>query len=211
MCYTNTPSDMDLDKQLEAMLFWRGEPMTLPELCRALKLPSADVRKGLQTFKEKLRGRGLALIQTEDEYALATAPDAHELIERLRKEELARDLGKAALETLSIVLYKEKVSRRDIEYIRGVNSTAILRNLLMRGLIERRQSEEDERVFLYRPTVDLLSLLGIASTEELPEFQNIRTELAAAKAAAAASEVLLESDGETPLPSEESEASTEHA
>lgn len=202
---------MDLDKQLEAMLFWRGEPMTLPELCRALKLPSADVRKGLQTFKEKLRGRGLALIQTEDEYALATAPDAHELIERLRKEELARDLGKAALETLSIVLYKEKVSRRDIEYIRGVNSTAILRNLLMRGLIERRQSEEDERVFLYRPTVDLLSLLGIASTEELPEFQNIRTELAAAKAAAAASEVLLESDGETPLPSEESEASTEHA
>jgi len=211
LCYTNTPSDMDLDKQLEAMLFWRGEPMTLPELCRALKLPSADVRKGLQTFKEKLRGRGLALIQTEDEYALATAPDAHELIERLRKEELARDLGKAALETLSIVLYKEKVSRRDIEYIRGVNSTAILRNLLMRGLIERRQSEEDERVFLYRPTVDLLSLLGIASTEELPEFQNIRTELAAAKAAAAASEVLLESDGETPLPSEESEASTEHA
>lgn len=199
---------ISIGNQIEAILFWRGEPMTLPELCRALKLPSGDVKKGLQSLKEKLRERGLALIETEDEYALATAPDMHELIERLRTEELAKDLGKAALETLSIVLYKEKVSRRDIEYIRGVNSTAILRGLLIRGLIERRQNEDDERVFLYRPTIDLLSLLGIASAEELPEFQNIRAEFAAAKAAAAVAEVSLEDDKEdSPL----SELPAEHA
>lgn len=189
---------MELDNQIEAILFWRGEPMTLPELCRALKLSSIDVRKGLQSLKEKLQGRGLALIQTEDEYALATAPDTHELIERLRKEELARDLGKAALETLSIVLYKEKVSRRDIEYIRGVNSTAILRSLLIRGLIERRQSENDERVFVYRPTIDLLSLLGITSSEELPEFQDVRAELTTAQATAVEAETPIE-DEETDL------------
>ena len=112
--------------------------MTLPELCRALKLPSNEVKKALQKLKEGLAGRGLSLIQSEDAYALVTAPETHELIERLRKEELSRDLGKAALETLSIVLYKGKVSRRDIEYIRGVNSTAILRSLLIRGLIVER-------------------------------------------------------------------------
>ena len=173
---------MELDNQIEAILFWRGEPMTLPELCRALKLPSADVKKGLQSLKEKLQGRGLVLIQTEDEYALATAPETHELIERLRKEELAKDLGKAALETLSVGLYKEKVSRRDIEYIRGVNSTTILRSLLIRGLIERKQGEGDERVFLYYPTVDLVSLLGVRSIEELPEWNEIRVELEAVKA-----------------------------
>ncbi len=195
---------MELDNQIEAILFWRGEPMTLPELCRALKLPSADVKKGLQSLKEKLQGRGLVLIQTEDEYALATAPETHELIERLRKEELAKDLGKAALETLSVVLYKEKVSRRDIEYIRGVNSTTILRSLLMRGLVERRQSEKDERVFLYRPTIDLLSLLGITSAEELPEFQDVRTELAAAETAATVAGASLADgagDGEDSVPS----------
>ncbi|KKW11651.1 MAG: Segregation and condensation protein B [Parcubacteria group bacterium GW2011_GWA2_49_9] len=186
----------ELEKILEAVLFWRGEPMTLPELCRALKLPSVDVKKGLQSLKEKLQGRGLSLIQTEDEYAFATAPDTHELIERLRKEELARDLGKAALETLSIVLYKERVSRRDIEYIRGVNSTAILRSLLIRGLIERRQSEDDERVFLYRPTIDLLSLLGISSFEELPEFKEIRTELSVAQTTAVAAETPLDDEDE---------------
>ncbi len=199
---------MEPENQIEALLFWKGEQMSLPELCRALKLPSADVKRGLQSLKEKLQGRGLALIQTEDEYALATAPDMHELIERLRKEDLAKDLGKAALETLSIILYKGKASRRDIEYIRGVNSTAILRSLLIRGLIERRQSEDDERVFLYRPTIDLLSLLGITSAEELPEFQDVRTELAAAEKAAVEAETSLEDDGETEL---ESELPTEHA
>ncbi|HEY4508259.1 MAG TPA: SMC-Scp complex subunit ScpB, partial [Candidatus Paceibacterota bacterium] len=118
-----------------------------------------------------------------DDIALATAPETHALIERLRKEELARDLGKAAIETLSIVLYKGEVRRRDIDYIRGVNSTAILRSLLIRGLIERAQSTTDERMFLYRPTVKLSALLGVKSVDELPEYAAVRAELEAAQAA----------------------------
>lgn len=175
---------METEKQIEAVLFWRGEPMTLPELCRALKLPSVEVKKGLDLLKQKLEGRGLCLVQNEDEIALVTTPETHELIERLRKEELSRELGKAALETLSIVLYKGKASRRDIEYIRGVNSTAILRSLLIRGLIERRPSETDERIFLYHPTVELVSMLGVANVEDLPEFAAVRTELETAQAEA---------------------------
>lgn len=151
--------------------------MTLPELCRALKAPSGDVKKALQSLKEKLSGRGIALIQTENEFAVGTTAEAHELVECLRKEELSADLGRAALEALSIVLYKGEVSRRDIEYIRGVNSTAILRSLLIRGLIERKQGIADERMFLYRSTVPLLSLLGIRTAEELPEWKEVRAEL----------------------------------
>ncbi len=169
--------NLSTDKAIEALLFWKGEGMTLPELCRALKLSSTEVKKALAVLKEKLAGRGVTLIQNEDEITLATVPEVHELIERMRKEELSRDLGKAALETLSIVLYKGKVSRRDIDYIRGVNSTAILRSLLIRGLIERKQSESDERIFLYHPTMELVSLLGITSVEELPEFEKVASEL----------------------------------
>ena len=168
---------METDKQIEAVLFWKGEAVTLPELCRALKLPSVEVKRGLSTLKEKLKGRGLVLIQNDDEFSLATVPEASLLIENLRKEELSRELGKAALETLSIVLYRGMASRRDIEYVRGVNSTAILRNLLIRGLVERRQSEKDERVFLYRPTTDLLALLGLSSVSDLPEYTEVRAEL----------------------------------
>lgn len=171
---------------IEAILFWKGEPMTLPELCRALKLPSNEVKKALQTLKEKLVGRGITLIQTEDEISLATVPEAHERIAELRKEELSRDLGKAGLETLSIILYKGKASRRDIEYIRGVNSTSILRSLLIRGLILRKQSENDERIFYYHPTVELVSLLGLGSVEELPEYETVRAELQVAQKEATA-------------------------
>lgn len=201
--------NQELEKMIEAILFWRGEPMTLPELCRALKAPSHEVKKALATLKESLKGRGIGLIQTEDEYALATAPDMHELIERLRKEELARDLGKAALETLSIVLYKGQVSRRDIEYIRGVNSTAILRSLLIRGLIERKQSEKDERIFLYHPTVELISLLGITSAEELPELAGVRAELEALKASPVAEEPISEDEDKEALDEPLSEAEQE--
>ena len=173
---------MELDKQIEALLFWKGEPMTLPELCRALNAPSSEVRRALGELREKLRGCGIALIETGESFALGTAPETHELIERVRKEELSRDLGRAALETLSIVLYKGEVSRREIEYVRGVNSTAILRSLLIRGLIERKQSETDERMFLYHPTVELFALLGVTRSDELPEFAAVRAELEAVKA-----------------------------
>lgn len=168
---------MELDNQIEAILFWKGEGMTLAEICSTLKAPSSEVKKALQILNEKLQGRGIALIQTKEEIALATAPMAHELIERVRKEELSRDLSKAALETLSIILYKGSLSRREIEYIRGVNSTAILRSLLIRGLVERDQSEIDERQFLYRGAVPLYSLLGITKAEDLPEFDAVRKEL----------------------------------
>ena len=183
MLHWKTAMSEPLDTLVEAILFWRGEPMTLPELCRALKQPSGDVKRALQTLTEKLSGRGIALIQAGDDIALATAPETHALIERLRKEELACDLGKAAIETLSIVLYKGEVRRRDIDYIRGVNSTAILRSLLIRGLIERAQSTTDERMFLYRPTVKLSALLGVKSVDELPEYAAVRAELEAAQAA----------------------------
>ena len=184
-----------LDTMIEAILFWKGEPMTVPELCRALKASSGEVKTALDILKQKLQGRGLALIHVSDEIALSTAPECHEIIEHLRKEELSRDLGKAALETLSIVLYKGRVSRRDIDYIRGVNSTAILRSLLIRGLIERTQSEVDERMFLYRPTVELCSLLGLRSIEDLPEFREVQKELGATVVEQEVKAVSTEDDG----------------
>lgn len=185
---------MELDKQIEAILFWKGEPVTLPELCRALKASSAEAKKALQALKETLGGRGIALIQTENQVALATAPETHELIEHLRTEELSRDLGKAALETLSILLYKGHAARREIERIRGVNSTAILRSLLIRGLVERTQSESDERMYRYRPTVELFSLLGIARADELPEYERVQSELTAVQREEMQQEAVLGND-----------------
>lgn len=173
---------MELEKQIEAILFWKGEPLTIAELARMLSVRSAKVESALAELEKALIGRGVRLMRKDDSVTLAAAPEASELIARLHREELDTELGKAALETLSIILYRAPVSRRDIEYIRGVNSTFILRNLLIRGLIERTTSERDERVFLYRPSFELLSLLGVARVEGLPEYVAVREELTAVEA-----------------------------
>src|SRR3989344_3911323 len=131
-----------------------------------------EVITALGVLKEKLLGRGVTLIEKDDEVMLGTAPEASGMIEELSKEELSRDLGKAGLETLSIVLYRGPITRSGIDYICGVNSTFILRNLLIRGLVEKIPNPNDQRSFLYRATFDLLSHLGIPRVEDLPEYGN---------------------------------------
>ncbi len=121
-------------------------------------------------MKNRLAGSGLALIITDKEIELATRPELDALIEELRKEEMKRDIGKAGAETLAIVLYSSPVSRSDIDRIRGVNSSYILRNLEMRGLIEKstmgRKSE-------FRPTTSLLRHLGIGEKSELRGYAEV--------------------------------------
>jgi segregation and condensation protein B len=98
-------------------------------------------------------------------------------IEKLKKEELRGDIGKAGAETLAIILYRGPLSRIEIDRIRGVNSTFILRNLLVRGLIERRDHPTDSRSFTYAITPTLLNHLGISHREALPEFDVIMNAL----------------------------------
>src|SRR3989344_7435549 len=168
---------MDISGKVEALLFFRGEPVSRRELGKALGAKEREVEQGLAELREKLAGRGVALVENGDEVELRTAPEASELIEKIRKEELSRDLGKAGAETLAIILYRNPVTRADIDYIRGVNSTFILRNLLIRGLVERVQNPNDQRSFHYKPTFELLAHLGIKNISELPEYTSVQEEL----------------------------------
>lgn len=168
---------MTLEQQLEAILFFKGEPMKIKEVASILKKSEEDVKNALSNLKEQLQGRGICIVEKDNSVVLGTTPEASDLIEQVRKVELSRDIGKAGLETLSIVLYKSPVARSEIDYIRGVNSSFILRALMVRGLIERVQNPADSRSFLYKPTFDLLAFLGISNINELPNFDATKTEL----------------------------------
>jgi len=124
-------------------------------------------------LNNNLQNRGLVLLQKEDELTLGTSPEFSELIEKLQKEELNKDLSKASLETLSIILYKNGISRAEIDYIRGVNSSFTLRILSIRGLITKELDKKDSRRYIYKPSFDLLSYLGIKNLEELTDFNEI--------------------------------------
>jgi segregation and condensation protein B len=147
----------------------------------AIKVSESDIKTGLLELENTLKGRGLTLVQTDTEVMLGTSKELSPLIEQLTKEELSRDLGKAGLETLSIVLYQGPISRADIDYIRGVNSQFILRNLLIRGLVERIDNPKDARSFLYKTTLDLLAHIGVSKVEELPEYNKVRSDIEAFK------------------------------
>ncbi len=171
----------DLSKKIEAVLFYLAEPVSINFLSKSLEISKGEVTKALETLKNDLAGRGIRLVEHFDEVVLTTDPEESKTIEKIIKEERERDLGRAGIETLAIVAYKGPVSRREIEYIRGVNSQFILRNLLLRGLVERKTSKDDERVNVYSITSDTLRYLGLSKISELPEYGKIKEELVVAE------------------------------
>ena len=164
---------MEQEKKIEAILFWKGEPISIKKLAEILKVKEEEIKNAIFNLKRSLEDRGIVLLETGHEVTLGTTPEYSSLIENLQKEELNKELSKASLETLSIVLYKNGATRAEIDYIRGVNSTFTLRALAVRGLVERILDPKDARRYLYRPSFDLLSYMGIKSIEELPDYGEI--------------------------------------
>ncbi len=168
---------LSLDSKIEAILFFKAEPISVKKLSQILEVKEEEIQEGIAILEEKLSDRGVGLLHKDGDVMLSTAVEASTMIEGLIKEELSKDLGKAGLETLSIILYRGPVTRSKIDYIRGVSSTFILRNLLVRGLVERMANPDDQRSFLYRPTFELLSYLGVSKIEDLPEYKETRENL----------------------------------
>lgn len=166
-----------MQQKLESILFYKNEPVALADLSAWLEVPESEVLEGLQALREALSGRGIVLLENRGQYSLVTSPESSGLIEKVMKEELSKDLSSASLETLAVILYKAPVTRKEIEYIRGVNVSFSLRNLLLRGLIEKISSKLDERIYLYTPSVDALKYLGITRVEDLPGYSEIVREI----------------------------------
>lgn len=160
----------NLENKIEAILFFKGEPVSIKKLADILKVEKEEISTAINSLRNILVGRGIVLQELNEEITLGTSPEYSDLIENLQKEDLNKDLSKASLETLSVILYKNGVSRSEIDYVRGVNSGFTLRVLSIRGLIEKISDPKDARRFIYKPSFDLLSYLGINKVEELPDY-----------------------------------------
>jgi segregation and condensation protein B len=167
----------ELVKKIESLLFYLAEPVSISSLAKTLEVSKEDVESGVEEFGKILEDRGLVVVRTGDEVVLTTAPEMASTIEKMIKEERERDLGRAGIETLSIIAYKGPVSKKEIEYIRGVNSQYALRSLLLRGLVEKKNSSTDERVVVYNITLETLRFLGLKSVTDLPEYEEMKKQL----------------------------------
>lgn len=165
---------MSLKSIIETTLFAYGEPMGAEKLAKFLKRKKEEVVEALEELKNDYAGRGLVMVEKDGEYMLGSNPENAKYVENLVKSEFTEELSKAAVETLAIIAYKGPLTRADIEYVRGVNSSFTLRNLLMRGLIERIENPKDARSYLYRISFDFLKHFGLAKADDLPGFKDFK-------------------------------------
>ena len=172
----------ELANKAQAFLFSEGGSLALRKLAALLEIKESELNAALDELRNRLEGSGLTLIRSETEATLAIAPESLPAVQKANEAELGRDVGEAGLEVLSIVLYRGPSTRSQIDYIRGVNTSSTIRTLLARGLLMRTGNPEDGREYLYRPTVELLSHLGVRSLEELPNYKEVVAELAAFEA-----------------------------
>jgi len=163
----------NLKSIIESVLFIHGEPLALKKIAEVCETGEEEVKNSLQELRQDYRTRdgGLMILEKDKKYQLGTHPDNSSFIEKMAKSEFQEELSRAAMETMAIISYRGPISRVDIEYLRGVNSSFTLRTLVMRGLAERKENPKDARSFLYAPSMDFLKHLGAGRLEDLPQYE----------------------------------------
>ena len=157
--------------KLEALLFVATEPIPLNRLGVALDLTPAKIKRVLDELDETLLTRGLRLQTQRGRVQLTTAPELAELIQTFLNLDATSRLSPAALEALSIIAYKQPVTRPQIDAIRGVNSDGVMRSLLNKGLIqEGGRAEGPGRPILYMTAPEFLQHFGLSSLSVMPEL-----------------------------------------
>lgn len=158
---------LNLESALEAVLFLNGEPLEIKRAAELLAVSEEEIALAAANLQQNLTtaNRGLILIKNADSLQLTTKPQCSEITQKLAESEFKEELTPAAIEVMAILAYSGPLNRAEIDYVRGVNSSAILRNLSLRGLVEKKDKK-------HCVSFGFLRQLGLTSAEELPDYQH---------------------------------------
>ena len=158
---------------IEAILFACGRPVEMKELITTLELPEEDIIKVLENMKNEYscKNRGIELVKVENGYTLCSKKEFYDYIHPLFDNRAKPNISNAAMETLAIIAYNPKITRAEIEAIRGVNSDGTIYKLLEYNLIENvGKADLPGRPSMYSTTQNFLKMFGISDLKELPEL-----------------------------------------
>src|SRR3989339_2015706 len=165
---------MNINAQLETILFVAGKPLSLKKIIKVLQIEEPVAQEALANLCLKYNNQesGIVVIQNNDEWQMVASPDNKETSENFLKSEVSGELTRPQLETLTVVSYCGPITKPELEQIRGVNCSLILRNLMLRGLVKE---NEDVTNLLptYETTMEYLRHMGINSLEELPNYSEL--------------------------------------
>ncbi|HEV2053994.1 MAG TPA: SMC-Scp complex subunit ScpB [Methylomirabilota bacterium] len=160
---------------LEALLFASEAPVEAERIQEVLDLPSAgQARELVRVLGERLDGQGRALqiIEVGGGFRLVTRPEVAPWLVKLARSRTRSRLSRSSLETLAIIAYRQPASRPDIDAVRGVNSEAVLDNLLDRRMVRiAGRKDSPGRPFLYETTRDFLVAFGLRDLADLPKVE----------------------------------------
>ena len=165
---------MSVKSQLESILFVAIKPLTPKDLANLVGAKVDEVKVALEELSVdyKNSGRGLALISNNGQFQLTTSSENSTLVKDFLKDEVNGELSQPSLEALTIIAYRGPISKLELEKIRGVNCSLIIRNLLLRGLIEEKFNKTKNENY-YSVTNDFIRFLGLSSLNDLPEYEKL--------------------------------------
>ncbi|MDN6664952.1 MAG: SMC-Scp complex subunit ScpB [Tetragenococcus koreensis] len=175
---------MDNMGELEALLFVAGdEGVRLEELSFLIGEPAPKIYQLIQTLSEKYQEdpqSSLNILEVGNSFVLTAKKEYAPILKKYAKSPIANRLSQAALETLSIIAYKQPITRMEVDDIRGVQSSGSVQKLTTNRLIEEKgRVEGPGRAILYGTTEYFMDYFGLKSIQELPDIQAMEEELSA--------------------------------
>ena len=168
----------DIKATFEALLFVSHEPLTMEKLASVLdEVPKATLKTTMQTLQAEYDqlGRGLHIVEVAGGFVMATRPEQSDVIKRLSKAKSSSKLSRSALESLAIISYKQPITRGEIEKIRGVETSGVLRTLLDQKLIRIvGRQEAPGRPMLYGTGKQFLQRFGLRDLRDLPPLKELK-------------------------------------
>ena len=167
---------MSLKSKIESILFISIRPLSSAKIAELVGGEKEEVKKELDNlFAEyNQKDKGISLQKIGSNYQMVSNAENSKIISEFLKEEVTGELTPASLETLTVVAYRGPITRTELEMIRGVNCSIILRNLMIRGLIEEIDDKKN-MVQKYQITFDFLKHLGISEPVQLPDYDNLNS------------------------------------
>lgn len=166
-----------LKSKVESILLVTSRPISIKKIAEIIKAKEADVLSQLSQLNQEYNEseRGFRLLINNKQVQLVSAPENQEIVQGYLKDELTGELTKPSLETLTIIAYRQPITKAEMEQIRGINCSLILRNLMIRGLVEAEYNKQ-RAVTEYNITMDFLKYLGINSVKELLDFEKLNSD-----------------------------------
>ena len=165
--------------KIESLLFISSKPLTAKSIVSFLtkqgeQITAQQVLEIVEDLKQKYNRpeSGVQLVQAGNELQMTTNPDVAEIIKKFLKDDITGELTPASLETLTVVAYRGPITKPEVEQIRGVNCSLIIRNLLIRGLITF-ETNKNSGQNSYEVTIDFLKHLGLNNVKELPDYERL--------------------------------------